>query len=91
MYYELVTQCDVCCLTYIVQLERSILLRKHSATYHTLLFYFYFYFIFKSGLLSVEAGPHVGLYIVVRYHTLHYIVYRTSYMITRLHGASIAL
>ena len=27
----------------------------------------FFFFFFESGLLSVEAGPHVGLYIVVRY------------------------
>jgi hypothetical protein len=31
------------------------------------LFFFFFFFFFESGLLSVEAGPHVGLYIVVRY------------------------
>jgi hypothetical protein len=30
-------------------------------------FFFFFFFFFESGLLSVEAGPHVGLYIVVRY------------------------
>jgi len=27
----------------------------------------FFFFFFVSGLLSVEAGPHVGLYICVRY------------------------
>ena len=27
----------------------------------------FLFIYFKSGLLSIEAGPHIGLYIVVRY------------------------
>ena len=67
IYYELVTQCDVRCLAYIVQLEHNILLWKHSLMYQTLHYIIHIvYFLLKSTnlpyIIAVSSNTCEKLY-----------------------------